>query len=228
MLSSKASISGARTLNAPQQTRAKVAKPVISCSALPSRQACVGPAAAAALALALGLGAVEPAQADVAGLTPCSQSKAFAKREKNEIKNLNRRLKNYDEGTAPAIALQANIKNVERRFAAYGRGNLLCGNDGLPHLIADPGLALRYNHAGEVLVPTIGFIYFAGWIGYAGSKYLQETKLAAKPFNREIIIDVPAAWRNLWEGFLWPVRAVADWRTGNLLADDDKITVSPR
>lgn len=34
----------------------------------------------------------------------------------------------------------------------YANQGLLCGTDGLPHLIADPGLALRYGHAGDVFV----------------------------------------------------------------------------
>ena len=37
-------------------------------------------------------------------------------------------------------------------------------------------------------IPTIGFIYFAGWLGYAGSKYLQEVAKAAKPIEKEIIM----------------------------------------
>lgn len=109
-------------------------------------------AAAAALALAFGFGQVDAAYADIAGLTPCSESKAFAKRKKNEVKALNKRLKQYEAGSAPALALTATIEKTERRFDAYGRQGLLCGTDGLPHLIADPGLALRYGHAGDVLV----------------------------------------------------------------------------
>ena len=41
--------------------------------------------AAAALALTVGFGSVDAAYADVAGLTPCADSKAFAKRKKNEV-----------------------------------------------------------------------------------------------------------------------------------------------
>lgn len=48
---------------------------------------------AAALAAVLSFGAVEQAKADVSGLTPCSQSKGFQKRQKNEIKGLQKRLK---------------------------------------------------------------------------------------------------------------------------------------
>lgn len=49
--------------------------------------------AAAALATVVGFGNVEAAKADIAGLTPCSQSKAYAKLQKKELKTLNKRLK---------------------------------------------------------------------------------------------------------------------------------------
>ena len=58
----------------------------------------------------------------------------------------------YDPTSAPALALTATIERTEKRFANYSKSGLLCGNDGLPHLIADPGLALRFGHAGEVFV----------------------------------------------------------------------------
>ena len=49
--------------------------------------------AATALTAALSLTVVDAAKADIAGLTPCSESKAFQKRQKNEVKNLQKRLK---------------------------------------------------------------------------------------------------------------------------------------
>lgn len=48
---------------------------------------------ATVLAATLSFTAVDAAKADVAGLTPCSESKAFQKRQKNEVKALNKRLK---------------------------------------------------------------------------------------------------------------------------------------
>lgn len=137
----------------PQATRhAAAARVVCSAERQEASKQLGTAAAAAALAVAFGFGQVDAAYADVAGLTPCSQSKAFAKRQKNELKALTKRLKNYEAGSAPALALQATMEKTEKRFANYGRQGLLCGNDGLPHLIADPGLALRYGHAGDVLV----------------------------------------------------------------------------
>lgn len=46
------------------------------------------------------------------------------------------------------------MNRTENRFANYAKAGLLCGADGLPHLISDPGLALKYGHAGEVFVST--------------------------------------------------------------------------
>ncbi len=50
-------------------------------------------AVAIAAAALLGLGNVEAAKADISGLTPCSESKAYAKRLKKEVGGLNKRLK---------------------------------------------------------------------------------------------------------------------------------------
>lgn len=49
--------------------------------------------AASALAAAVSLSAPSAAMADIAGLTPCSESKAYAKLEKKELKTLEKRLK---------------------------------------------------------------------------------------------------------------------------------------
>ena len=68
----------------------------------------------------------------------------------------------YEADSAPALALKATIERTESRFANYAKAGLLCGNDGLPHLISDPGLALKYGHAGEVFVSTSGGAG-AGW-----------------------------------------------------------------
>ncbi len=57
---------------------------------------------------------------------------------------------------------------------------------------------------------------------------MQAAKTAAKPIEKEIIIDVPLAWKLLWEGLGWPLAAIAELRAGTLLEDDSKITTSPR
>merc|ERR1711979_62920 len=93
----------------------------------------------------------------ISGLTPCSESKAFAKRKNQELKELQKRMKKYEADSSPAIALKATMERTERRFDNYGKGGLLCGNDGLPHLIAEPALALKNGRANDMFIPTIGF-----------------------------------------------------------------------
>merc|ERR1711959_397277 len=100
-----------------------------------------------------------------------------------ELKDLEKRMKKYNDDSSPAIALKATIARTNKRFDTYGKSGLLCGADGLPHLIAEPGLAIRYGHAGDVFIPSICFIYFSGIIGYSGRLYLEETS----SFNSEII-----------------------------------------
>ncbi|GAX77784.1 hypothetical protein CEUSTIGMA_g5227.t1 [Chlamydomonas eustigma] len=189
----------------------------------------VAPAvAAAALAAIVGFGSVDAAYADIAGLTPCSKSKAYDKRLKNELKTLNRRKKQYEAGSAPALALDATIERTKTRFVNYAKSGVLCGNDGLPHLIADPGLALKFGHAGEIFIPTFGFLYIAGWIGYVGREYLNIVKKEKSPTEKEIIIDVPLALNVAGKGAGWPIRVIAELQADTLTEKPENITVSPR
>ena len=197
------------------------------CSAADATRKAAAAAVAAAVA-ASPLVAVEEAFArDVqpyAGLTPCKTSKAFAKREKAEIKALKKRLKKYDSESAPALALNATIEKTKTRFANYGEAGLLCGKDGLPHLIVDGNT----EHLGEFAVPGLGFLYVAGWIGYAGRSYVQMNKNTAKPTEGEIIIDVPAALGVMFQAGAWPLLAGLELKNGTLTAPESEITVSPR
>nr|AOM64610.1 photosystem I subunit III [Riquetophycus sp.] len=162
--------------------------------------------------------------ADVAGLTPCKNSDAFQKRLKISVNKLQSRLAKYDPSTPPALALKEQIKKTEARFTKYSRSGILCGKDGLPHLIADG----RWNHAGELMFPGLLFIYIAGWIGWVGRGYLQAVSTFKKPTEKEIIIDIPLALKFSVSGFTWPLAAIQEFTSGKLLADDKDITVSPR
>ena len=162
--------------------------------------------------------------ADIAGLTPCKDSPAFTKRLQNSIKKLESRLEKYDESTPPALALQKQIEKTQNRFKKYSQSGILCGTDGLPHLIADG----RWNHAGEFMFPGLLFIYITGWIGWVGRGYLQCISTAKKPTEKEIIIDVPLAIKFSVSGFTWPLAAIQEFTSGQLLANNDDITVSPR
>merc|ERR1712134_202881 len=186
--------------------------------------------AAIALAATISMADVPEAQAkkDISGLTPCAKSKPYAKREKQAVKALTKRLKKYEEGSAGALAINDSIKKTKKRFKMYGDTGVLCGKDGYPHLIADPGFALQYGHTGEILVPTFGFVYIAGLIGYAGRTYLNSLKGDAKPQTGEIIIDVPKALDIFLQATLWPIKTYTELRNNTLLAAKEDITVSPR
>ena len=77
-------------------------------------------------------------------------------------------------------------------------------------------------------IPTIGFLYVAGYIGHVGRTYLNAIKSEAKPVTKEIIIDVPMALGMAFKGFAWPAQVVGELRAGTLTADAKDITVSPR
>ena len=164
------------------------------------------------------------ASADVSGLVPCKDSAVFKKRLDASVKKLSSRLENYDEGTPAYLALQAQIDKTEARFDKYGKQGLLCGADGLPHLIADG----RPSHAGEFILPGIMFLYITGWIGWSGRSYLQFSKKTDKPNENEIIINVPVAIGMMSASFLWPVAAWNELVSGELLVPSNEVTVSPR
>jgi photosystem I subunit 3 len=193
-----------------------------------AKLATAGLAASAVMASSAMLAPPAYAAQGVAGLVPCAESAKFQKNLKKEVKALEKREKLYEVGSAPYQALEATKARTQARFAKYAKQGLLCGDDGLPHLISDPGLAVRYGHAGETLIPTVGFLYVAGYIGTAGRTYLQEISSRQKPTQSEIIIDVPLAIKCSLSGFAWPLTAFKDIASGAMFAKDDEITVSPR
>ena len=161
---------------------------------------------ALALVLCLSFGFASPATAgiagnDVAGLTPCNESAAFQKR-----------------------AAAATTESAKARFEFYGNSSLLCGPEGLPHLVVDGDLV----HAGEFLIPGALFLLIAGWIGWAGRSYIIATRSEKSPEEKEIIIDVPLALRCSLGAAAWPLLAIKELTSGVLTANKDEVTVSPR
>ena len=57
-----------------------------------------------------------PALAEVGGLTKCSDSPAFAKRQKTSVKKLEQRMATYQVDSPPALALQQQIDRTNARF----------------------------------------------------------------------------------------------------------------
>ena len=164
------------------------------------------------------------ALADIGGLTPCSESPAFAKRLKTSVKKLELRMAQYEAASPPALALQQQIDRTKARFDKYSRSELLCGTDGLPHLIADG----RWSHAAEFILPGFGFIYISGWIGWVGRKYLRAISSTKNPAESEIIINVPLALKIMTTGYIWPISAWQELISGDLVAPKDEVSVSPR
>ena len=162
--------------------------------------------------------------ADIGGLTKCSESPAFKKRLATSVKKLEQRVAKYEADSPPALALKQQISRTNARFDKYSRSELLCGTDGLPHLIADG----RWSHAAEFILPGFGFIYTTGWIGWVGRKYLRAVSKTTNPAENEIIINVPLALKIMTTGYIWPISAWEELISGELVAPDDEVTVSPR
>jgi len=167
---------------------------------------------------------IKPVNAAFENLTPCKTSPAFAKRQKGALKKLENRLKLYTPESKEAQFLNKEMEATKARFTRYGESGLLCGKEGLPRIIATG----QWDRANEFVIPGIMFLYITGWIGWVGRKYLRYASTQKNPFENEIIIDVPVAIKIMNSGFLWPIDAWKEFTSGDLLADDDDVTVSPR
>jgi len=169
-------------------------------------------------------GKLEPANATFDNLTLCKDSTAFQKRLTTSVKKLENRLKLYTPNSKESDFLLKEIDATKTRFERYKNSNLLCGKEGLPRIIASG----QWDHANEFVIPGILFLYITGWIGWVGRKYVQYAATTENPFENEIIINVPVAISIINSGFLWPVNAWKEFVSGDLLASDDDVTVSPR
>ncbi len=144
------------------------------------------------------------ASADLANLTPCSESPAFQQKAKT--------FRNTTEDP------QSGANRAQRYAEA------LCGPEGYPHLIVDG----RWDHMGDFFIPSILFLYITGWIGWVGRAYLIDIQKGSNPEMKEIIIDVPLALSKMLTGFIWPLAAIQEYLSGKLTVEDSKIPVSPR
>jgi len=176
--------------------------------------------------LVLGLFMTNPlaSSADVSGLISCKDSPIFKLRLDKNVQKINKRLNNYEVGTFSYLTLQRQIDQASARFNKYSKQGLLCGGDGLPHLITDG----HTGHTGEFIRPGLGFLYITGWIGWAGRSYIHYTKKTDKPNENEIIIDVPIALSMMTSAFLWPLSAWNELIRGEFIIPEPKITISPR
>ena len=153
---------------------------------------------------ALWFNFTSPAKADFAQLTPCGESPAYQAKAESFLNTT------------------ADPESGKKRAERYAEA--LCGEEGYPHLIVDG----RWSKAGDFLIPSILFLYIAGWIGWVGRSYLIEIKKDKNPEMKEITIDVPLAIRTMMFGFLWPVQAIPQMLSGEMFAKDSEIPISPR
>jgi photosystem I subunit 3 len=156
------------------------------------------------LAIFLWMNFTPPTLAVGAGLVPCKDSPAFLERAEAA------RNTTYDPNSGA------------KRFERYSQA--LCGPEGLPHLIVDGGL----DHAGDFLIPSILFLYIAGWIGWVGRAYLNTIHKDGPAEMKEIIIDVPLALRLMVSGVAWPLASLKEFTSGQLTAKDTEIPISMR
>jgi len=154
--------------------------------------------------------------ADGGILVDCEKSPAFNKRLNTSLKKLETRLKKYEANTPPSLAIQEQIIQTKNRFARYSDSTLMCGTDGLPHIIADGDWA----HSTEFMLPGMMFLYITGWIGWSGRKYLQTVALSKNPTEKEIIIDVPVALNIMISSYLWPRAAWDEFISGEFVIED--------
>jgi photosystem I subunit 3 len=150
--------------------------------------------------LAIALFIARPAHAANLSLIPCRESAAFQQRQ----------------SSAPEGYYYT------KPFEVYS-SELLCGEDGLPHLPLD-----RMDRAVDVAIPIALFLYVAGFIGWSGRAYLQSASQAAKPEEKEIFIDLALAIPALFKGLLWPLLALQELASGKLTVKESEISVSPR
>merc|ERR1712216_171118 len=115
---------------------------------------------------------------------------------------IQKRLSRTTSGSTTQLSIKETLSHTSQRFDYYSRTSLLCGSDGLPHLVSDPGFSLLYGHYSDVLLPTLCFIYLAGWLGYSGRLYLQSSNSTL-----EIVLDVPLALLSLLTSLNWPISA---------------------
>ncbi|MGF1538895.1 MAG: Photosystem I reaction center subunit III [Pleurocapsa sp.] len=156
------------------------------------------------LVFTLWFGFAPPAHADTAGLTPCAENAAYQQKAKN--------FRNTTD----------NPNSGQIRAERYG--SALCGPEGYPHLIVDG----RWSHMGDFFIPSVLFLYIAGWIGWAGRSYLIAVRDDKDAEMKEIIINVPLAISKMLAAATWPLLAFGEFTSGKFIAKDSEIPVSPR
>ncbi|MEO1671498.1 MAG: Photosystem I reaction center subunit III [Cyanobacteria bacterium J06631_2] len=107
----------------------------------------------------------------------------------------------------------------DRAYAEY----LTCGEeDGLPHLV------INFENSVDIAIAFSLFFYITGFIGWSGRSYLRAINKQKSQEQSEIFINLPIAIQAMSKGLLWPLLAVRETLSGELTADENEISVSPR
>jgi photosystem I subunit 3 len=166
----------------------------------------------------------QPGKVQYQQLEDCAKSAKFQKRRTKSTGAIEARMAKYEPGSPPYLALEQTLNQTNARFQRYADSNVLCGKDGLPHLIVDGDP----EYFAQFVFPGLGFLYTAGYIGTAGRKYIKTVAKTKNPAEKEIIIEVPLALSIMLSNYLWPVDAWKEFLAGDLVANKEEITVSPR
>ncbi|GAB4215575.1 MAG: photosystem I reaction center subunit III [Synechococcales cyanobacterium] len=176
--------------------------------------------------LCVGLVSVGSTQAahaeDLIGLKVCSDVPAFQERMNDRLSTLEAKLAAAKPGTPQLQVAEKQLADTSHRFEAYSK--LLCGEEGLPHLVTDG----RLNHAGEFLIPGLAFLYLAGWLGWAGRSYLIAVRGSDSPESKESTIDVGLALQCFAAALAWPLVAFKELSSGEMTVPDKAVPISPR
>ena len=151
-----------------------------------------------------GFAPTATADEEVANLTPCAENPAYVQKAKN-----------FRNTTGDPNSGQIRAE----RYA-----EALCGPEGYPHLIVDG----RWSHMGDFFIPSVLFLYIAGWIGWAGRSYVIAVRDQKNAEMAEVVIDVPLAISKMLAAATWPLLAFGEITSGKMFADKSEITVSPR
>ena len=106
---------------------------------------------------------------------------------------------NSDNAHVQERAAAASTPKDIARFEKYGRA--VCGEERVPHLIVDR----RINHAGEIHIPAICFLYITGTIDWAWRSYLIARKKIKNAWDNEIHIDFNLARKYVMQAAAWPL-----------------------
>jgi len=175
------------------------------------------------LACVIALGCATAVKAEtLMGLQTCSEVPAFQERFDDRISSIEAKLESLEPGSDLYKVYQTKLKRTQSRFEGYN--DLLCGEEGLPHLITDG----RWGHAGEFILPGLAFLYLAGWLGWSGRLYLNKVQSDSNPEAKESNIDVTLALQCFSAALAWPLAAFKEIATGEIREKEEAVPISPR